>query len=147
MPELEDIFPGLRADTYRVTSARSDAYNCIAWAAGDDQAWWWPDAMETDYWPARAPRAETVEAFVQAYAGLGYERCATPDFEEGIEKIAVYIDANGVPTHAARQLADGTWTSKLGELEDITHPTLAAISNEAYGTATIFLRRVRPRPV
>ena len=29
------------------------------------------------------------------------------------------IDTNGKPTHAARQLSSGLWTSKLGKLQDI----------------------------
>jgi hypothetical protein len=111
VPNLDEIFPGLRMETFRVTSPPSDVYNCIAWAAGDDQLWWWPDEMETAYWPPEAPRTATVAAFVQAYAGLGYERCSTADWEEGSEKIALFTDAAGVPTHAARQLPDGTWTS------------------------------------
>jgi hypothetical protein len=92
------------------------------------------------------PRAATVQVFLQAYATLGYEPCPTSDLEEGLEKIAVYTDANGVHTHAARQRVDGTWTSTLGSLEDITHSTLGAVSNDAYGTATLFLRRPRSIP-
>jgi hypothetical protein len=141
VPSLEEIFPRLRPDTYQVTSPPTDDYNCIAWSAERDDLWWWPDEMETSYWPPGVPRAATVEAFLQAYARLGYEPCPTSDLEEGLEKIAVYTDANGVPTHAARQLVDGTWTSKLGSLEDITHSTLGAVTNETYGTATLFLRR------
>lgn len=37
------------------------------------------------------------------------------------------------PTHMARQLPDGTWSSKLGPNEDITHFTLDAL--ESYGRA------------
>jgi hypothetical protein len=143
VPNLEEIFPGLRPGTYEVTSPATESYNCIAWSTERDDLWWWPDEMETSYWPPGVPRTATVEVFVQAYATLGYERCQTSEPEEGFEKIAVYTDASGVPTHAARQLADGTWTSKLGGLEDITHSTLSAVSNEAYGTATLFLRRPR----
>lgn len=35
MSLLEQLFPGLRAAPYLVTSPRTREYNCIAWAAGD----------------------------------------------------------------------------------------------------------------
>ena len=34
--------------------------------------------------------------------------------------VAIY-QSGGLPTHAARQLSDGNWTSKLGPNIDITH--------------------------
>ena len=40
---IEDLFPKLRGKAYQVTSPRNEAYNCIAWAAGDTTDWWWPD--------------------------------------------------------------------------------------------------------
>jgi hypothetical protein len=63
--------------------------------------------------------------------------------EDDVEKIA--IDTDGAkPTHAARQLADGTWTSKLGQAEDICHQTLDALAGGLYGNvAQIMSRQVR----
>jgi len=43
-------------------------------------------------------------------------------------------------THAARQLDDGTWTSKLGSLEDITHE-LQALEGADYGHVVLFMKR------
>ncbi len=97
----------------------------------------------TRYWPPLVPRVESAEAFAQAFAELGYERCATAGFEQGVEKIAVYVGSNGAPKHAASQLSDAKWTSKLGKLEDITHGTPAAVSNEDHGMAAVFFRRPR----
>lgn len=94
------------------------------------------------YWPADLPRVEALPAFVELYRQLGYEECDGPDFEPGREKIALYVDAGGVPTHAARQLSDGTWTSKLGGAEDIRHPTLTSIADGQYGTAVVFMSRL-----
>ncbi len=45
----------------------------------------------------------------------------------------------------ARQLADGSWTSKLGGLEDITHPGISDLSGREYGRVVIFLRRASGR--
>jgi hypothetical protein len=117
-------FPDLASHAHVVRSPRTNRYNCIAWAAGNNSRWWWPDAANTGYWPPNIPREETVDAFVQAYALQGYVQCNDGAQESGFEKIAVYAVRSGidmVPTHAARQLADGQWTSKLGTCEDIDH--------------------------
>lgn len=119
-------------------------YNCIAWAAGNDTRWWWPDASNIGYWPPSVPREETIAAFVSAYALQGYAQCADSTLEPGVEKIAIYgvaIDSDVMPTHAARQLTDGRWTSKLGNCEDIEHDTLEALNGPVYGKAICFLRR------
>src|SRR4051812_40036029 len=116
--DIEDYFPRLRDSGHRVTSPATTDYNCIAWAAGRQDDWWWPDPMGTSYWPAGAPRAETLAAFVLAFGLLGYVPCDSDAVEPGTEKVALYA-RDGAPTHAARQLPDGRWTSKLGTMEDI----------------------------
>lgn len=132
-------FPLLDADNHRLTSPTSREYNCIGWAAGDTAAWWWPDAEEVGYWPAGVPRKETLAAFIQAFESLGYEPCNGAEVEEGFEKIAIYT-RGGTPTHAARQLPTGRWSSKLGIQEDIEHE-LGALNGPAYGTVVAVLRR------
>lgn len=49
----------------------------------------------------------------------------------------------------ARQLRDGTWTSKLGAEEDITHFTLDALESYGipfgeYGDPVLYMRRFIP---
>lgn len=138
---LEEFFPGLSQLRYQVTSESTPDYNCIAWAAGVSEAWWWPDSMSQYYWPPGIARNESIESFVAAFGTLGYSACSGSDFEVGFERIALYVDHRGVPTHAARQRRDGRWTSKLGELEDIEHDQLDAVSGNAYGSAKIFMKR------
>jgi len=41
-PRIEKWFPNLRSAAYDITSPDSPVYNCVAWAAGDDSAWWEP---------------------------------------------------------------------------------------------------------
>ncbi len=130
--------PNLAGSIYRVTSPTDAAYNCLAWAANDAENWWWPD--DDSYWPAGAPRTHTLEAFIVAYQSLGYGICDNSDSERGFEKIAIYEDSDG-PQHAARQLADGTWSSKLGPWEDITHATLTSLECTTYGNAATFMKR------
>lgn len=138
--EIENLFPGLQGSTYRITSPRDDSYNCIAWAAGDTQSWWWPAVGDNLFWPGGVPGVETLPAFQQAFESLGYAVCPTEDMEAGFEKIALFADAQGLPLHAARQLPDGRWTSKLGELEDIEH-ALRDLEGAAYGTVALLMKR------
>ena len=137
--KLEDLFPNLAADGYLITSPESNAYNCIAWAAGDANDWWWPDSRRLRYWPDDVPRNESLEAFVEMFARLGYSVCPSAQSEVGYEKAAIYC-LNGLPQHAARQISSGLWTSKLGNAVDIQY-SLHGLEDSLYGAATVFLRR------
>lgn len=142
MKKLEDLFPGLASSPYRVTSPPDPQYNCVGWAAGNDGRWWWPDHNLQYFWPEDVPRECTLAAFVMAYATLGYAAAETSALEEGFEKTAVFVGTDGTPTHAARQLPDGRWTSKLGRLHDIEHE-LAALEGDAYGRVALVMKRLR----
>ena len=134
-------FANLVAHNIRVTSPRANRYNCIAWAAGCKTKWWWPE--QKGFWPSDVPRERTIAAFEAAFESLGYRKCKDEVLEEGFEKIALYADNVGgalVPTHAARQLGDGWWTSKLGPLEDIAHIRVEDV-NALYGRPVLFMRR------
>lgn len=75
-----------------------------------------------------------------AYEALGYSVCKDPAYEINFEKIAIFADAAGKPTHAARQLHSGKWTSKLGNSEDIEH-ALGGISGSKYGVVAVIMKR------
>jgi hypothetical protein len=143
---LAQLFPGLQRGEYQRTSPPTRAYNCIAWAAGDTRRWWWPNDDPDDdarHWPDGIPREETMAAFLAVFALLGYVPCDEAAAEERVEKVALFATADGVPTHAARQLQNGRWTSKLGELDDIEHD-LQDVSGDLYGTVVRVLKRSRP---
>ena len=95
---------------------------------GDDSRWIDPTA---DY----AQRVESVwnesliDSVVELFLAAGYELCGDGSLEDRYEKIAIYAK-DGEPTHAARQLGDGRWTSKLGKYEDIEHDSLDALYGE-----------------
>lgn len=135
--DLEMTFPNLKQEGYKLTSPFDISYNCIAWSTGANDLWWWPEGY---YWPDNLSRAVTVEAFVALYNSLGYEECDTDTMEVGYEKIALYANKNNEPTHAARQLSTGKWTSKLGRAEDIEH-TLNGIVNDSYGAVVKIFKR------
>ena len=106
---------------------------------GRHVAWWWPD--EASYWPEGARREWSLDAFVAAFATRGYEPCESDGPQPGFEKVAIYVREDGRPTHMARQLPSGRWTSKLGESEDIEHTSVRGVEGELYGECKRILRR------
>lgn len=144
---IEAAFPSLRNTSWNITSCATRSYNCIAWAAGDSQRWWWPDPYDQYYWPEQVPREKTLERFIEAFGLDGYSQCQDGSFEPEFEKIAIYAGTDGRPTHAARQCSDGSWTSKLGEEADISHVNPESLNSLTYGQAVAFLRRPRSRTI
>jgi hypothetical protein len=166
---LENNFPKLASAGYDKTSEWTGrpplpgAYNCIAFAADDRRCWWWPDPDA--YWPPWSKsREETVACFVRTFKWLGYSPCVSSRLQFGYEKVALYaihksarettLPTNWrgfddwVPTHMARQLPDGAWTSKCGGNEDIAHFTLDALEQYGsllcYGCPVVYMRRPTP---
>lgn len=154
-PILERRLPKLADAGYQKTSDQTGlppipgAYNCIAWAAHDIHRWWWPS--DDTFWPFWIERKSTVDCFVKTFRWLGYRVCTTSRQEFGYEKIVLYT--RGVePKHMARQLSNGTWTSKCGDLEDITHFTLDAVELDDrthirvmyldYGHPAVYMKRL-----
>ncbi len=137
-PYLESLFQNLRDGRYEIKSHQTVNYNCIAWAATETHRKWWPVGA---YWPPNVPREETVPAFILAFATRGYEQCDNGVLEDGYEKVVIYVDSSQTPTHMARQLSSGQWTSKLGDLEDIEHETLRQLEEGHYGRAIQYLKR------
>ena len=135
--KLESLFPNLLNGKYKITSPESIKYNCIAWAAGDNQNWWEPFYYN---WPGGATFDISIGSIISAFKILGYEPCDNSNFENNYEKVAIYVEY-GEFTHLARQLDSGNWTSKLGTLEDIEHQTLKALEDSDYGKVAVILKR------
>jgi len=132
-------FPNLVKTGYKITGPQDPTYNCIAWAANETDRWWWPNPLY--YWPSGIPRVESLEAFVRAFGTIGFRVCKDAVLESGFEKTAIYADAKGIPTHAARQLPNDKWTSKLGGLEDIEHTETSGLEESEYGAVAVMMRR------
>ncbi len=129
-------------EPFLVTSAPTTIYNCIAWAYGTDQKWMWPANIDF-FWPEGIPNECNIPAFIALFESIGYSVCESNDsLEEGFEKVLLYCDNNGVPQHAARQLLDGQWTSKLGPYHDVTH-SIFSMSNGVYGNVFVYMKRRR----
>lgn len=143
---LEALFPSLRSARFDVTSPPDHRYNCIAHAATDATRWWEPVALGGYYWPPGVPRAMTLASYQAAFESLGYTRCVSGGLERGVERVAIYVDGQGTPTHAARQLPSGAWTSKLGKEVDIEHADPVSVAGAHYGSVAVYLRRRENRP-
>jgi hypothetical protein len=132
----------------RDTSDYDPAYNCLAWACDDNTRWWQydPFGVWPYYWPPdlAGPDANTVVGWVKLFKSLGYEVCDSAVLESGFEKIAIYVQRDATVEHVARQLETGAWSSKLGKMEDIEHPTLEELSGKHYGSVGPIMRRRRP---
>lgn len=134
-------FPRLR-DRYLRTSHRTDQYNCIAWAAGECHRPWWPGGTSPEvYWPPNLPADLTLENFANAFRLMGYETCVGAHREWRFEKVAIYVNRKGQPTHAARQSLFGGWISKLGPNVDIKHETLEVLEGGLYGSVEQIMKR------
>jgi hypothetical protein len=142
--EIEIDFPLLRiGQNYSIDSAETLEYNCLAWTVYSTVHSWDPEEVCGGYWPPGVPKQNTVATWVAALQTQMYATCEDGKREQGFEKVAIFANADGEPTHAARQLQDGRWTSKLGDGHDITHADLVCLEGNYYGSVVQYLKRRR----
>ena len=99
------------------------------------------DALDPDaYWPPSLARNDLVFTVMQLFADEGYSLCDDDAVESGYEKIAIYAFISQF-THVAKQLPDGRWTSKMGNREVITHPSLTNLAGGFFGNVHCIMRR------
>jgi len=139
-PELEAEFPGLLTTGYEVTSPQDPKYNCIAYAVGDVNHFWYDANVRGYYWPPDEPSADTLDGWLRVFAIHGYRETENDSLEGPYEKIAIYAGPEG-PEHVARQKASGAWTSKMGKGRDIDHASLAALEGKAFGKVVKIMKR------
>jgi hypothetical protein len=150
--DIEHDFPKLVVDGWKETSKDTTDYNCFAFALHDETDWYSPLPTSGYYWPAdKIARNTALPTMIEMYRYEGgFEPCENGEYEEGFEKIALYINQRGNVTHAARQKPSGKWTSKLGVMEDIEHPLLSSLEDAGltdydYGKVDQFLKRPTPK--
>jgi len=98
---------------------------------------------KVSYWPPGIPTDEVLQSFVRLVESLGHRPCDDDVREPDAEKIAIYTTLGGKPTHAARQLESGAWTSRLGQSIVIEHDTPAAVEGPLYGIVAQIMKRPR----
>jgi len=117
---------------------------------GENHVWWEPPSAPGQiphrgptFWPDEAPHELSAEAYAAALATRGFQVCDSEDWEPDYEKIALYTTLDGDFSHAALLREPGTWTSKIGDWEDITHYSLRVLEGDAIGRVAIYMRRFR----
>jgi hypothetical protein len=139
-------FPNSFQYPFQPTSQQTWDYNCIAWAYGVNNKWFWPlppppnSPITKWFWPPNIPSVVNINSFIKLFESIGYEICADELLEEGYLKIAIY-EINNTPTHAAKQLPNGLWSSKLGPNVDVSHTIETTKNSSVYGNVSVFMRR------
>lgn len=146
---LSKYWPHILDSDFEITSPQSGQYNCFAWALSEQSCnlgTVFPDGL----WPSDIPRYPSKENFIQLFQKNDFNLCANDDsLEEGFEKLVFYVDEHDFPTHVARQLQNGKWTSKLGPAEDIQHDSIKIFegwykTEPYYGKIGFVMKRLRP---
>ena len=135
---IAGAFPNLPSEGFEIIDQPSVRYNCIAYAAGDTTDWWEHDGRR--YWPPHATRSNSIASLREVFAGLDFEQCDDSRLEDGYQKVALYED-HGIWTHAAVQMPNGAWRSKMGEGPIIEHRSPESLAGGIYGDPTIFMRK------
>jgi hypothetical protein len=144
-------WPNLTENNHKGTSKKDSLYNCVAYAIDDNanlidddrKRNWWPIEDDAYYWPQGYPKEESISNFIITFHDIfGFEVCDSDILENKYEKIAIY-SIKDEPTHVARQLVNGKWTSKMGIYEDIEHETVFTLCGFLYGEIAVFMRRLR----
>jgi hypothetical protein len=137
-PDQRNGFPRL-GEEFEVLAPASVTYNCIGWSVGNNSTW---------VWPTDSTRKAQLVDFDTLYRSYGFYRARGISFKRrpGYEKILLYAirreDGSIKPTHAARQMPDGSWSSKLGSLPLIRHLHPNDVSGPTYGQPfAIYIRR------
>jgi hypothetical protein len=138
--QMSKYWPNLYSN-YRKTSEETIDYNCVAYVneIEDD-----PIDFSTDEIGAPA-KDKSSKPYIEYFKEHRFIECEDGTHEEGIQKIAIYEFPDGDFAHVAKQMANGTWRSKIGELEDIEHPLNALeyenYNGESYGIVKRFMKR------
>lgn len=129
---LRPSFPRLNFEEVYVRGERDQAYNCLAWTLGINNAWIWP-------W---SPRNPTKAEFDQLYRRYGFAPAGTGS-----------VAGLGLGTSSMRHGALGTrglvsmprWSSKLGQYLLIQHQLGQLEGGSDYGNVQGYYSKSRPR--
>ena len=135
---LIEAFPNLSGEDFEILAQPSRRYNCIPYAAVDTTQLWWPNGIS--YWPPWATVDNKIESLKELFAGLEYEQCQYSNAESGYQKVALY-EIQGKFQHAALQMPNRPWRSKMGQGPVIEHRSPESLSGEKYGHPVVYMRR------
>lgn len=138
---------GLESGAFAVDAGADPSYNALAWAAKEEHRVWAPNPRVPGvYWPPNVVRSDDVASVIAALGTVGFHMAGVEatDCPERVEYVALYA-TDGRVRHAARQEADGWWSSKLGLGPRIRHRQ-SALQGGVYGRVVAVLVRARDAP-
>ena len=80
-----------------------------------------------------------MDSLKEACAGLGYRQGHKSHVEYGYQRVALY-EVEDKCQHAAVQMPNGLWHSKMGHGPVIEHRSPESLSGGMYGDATVYMR-------
>jgi hypothetical protein len=138
--DIEKWHPKLTGKDYKIVQIDEvlEYFNCIAFVLDIYKGWY---GSSTKYWPSDISRVPVLENYVKYFKTFGYDVCENDKYEQGFEKIAIYINKNKV-THTAKQFND-KWRSKLGGSVIIEHELewLTGYDADNYGEIGVIMKR------
>lgn len=119
---FERFFPGAKDKRLPIKDDPNDEYNCIGYAVNER---------------ANLDPRGTADAQRRFLIDRGFDPSNDAKHVKGKYKVAVYgkrrPDGSYEPTHAAKEVGEGVWRSKLGKGPLVEHNDLDDISGEQYG--------------
>jgi hypothetical protein len=149
-PERKAVFSNLAREGYRVTRDEDWAYNCIAHAAGRNDAPWWPteEPVEGVIWPDGVPREETLEAFARAYGTIGIPVAPTRIMSPASRRLPSTSTRTAPPATLPSKTSqeDGQASSATGKTFSTLplQPSRRALTSRPMGPPSSFSNGQRP---
>jgi len=106
----------------------------------NDTSTWWEPAPGYQWIGQGDSR---ITSLIALFAQVGFQLCDSQAVEADFDKVALY-EKDGTWTHASRQLANGQWTSKLGQDEDIEHQSPHCLEGDIYGRVHCIMKKRKP---
>jgi len=78
-------FPNSVQEPFLMTSPQDIRYNCIAWAFGDNEKFYWPSDLPEYFWPENIEKEESIAAFIALYESIAYASCE--DGEQDMKRL------------------------------------------------------------
>lgn len=141
--DIKMYWPSLNDEDFEFKSHFNPFYNCLAWAINVNTIF-----VTMNYFQKKhGLDINNLDHSVNGYAKIleefyNYLSCENGEYEKGFEKILLYGDNNNLWTHAARQIKEEMWVSKLGSCENIEHKNIECLNGNTYGEPKIFMKKV-----
>lgn len=129
-------------ENYQILEGTSSPhYNCISHTLNIKNKWSWPKSVDSDnYWPI-SNISETIDAFDEFYEYHGFTKTNMNKIYLGKNKIVLY-SIGEIPKHAALQIKDDLYESKMGRGEIIRHDPFD-IENSIYGNIVRLYEKIK----